>query len=176
MGFEQQDANGHMDVFTRINALTWACKMDLPECLGKSHDRLTAYMRPPYVKVPPNLHNVVYCTGLKHGGKTEWDFLWKKYLDSHLSSEAIILLNALGCSKDPDILRRLVVKNTQLQIRLFHFHISTHSYLEKTVEPDSKIRDQDKFRAMYSVIRQGSDGVTIALEFMRNKLPKMIEQ
>lgn len=105
VGFEEKESDEHMDVFSRINALTWACKMDHPDCLNKSHNHLLAHMDKPELKIPPNLHNVVYCTGLKHGDKKEWDFLWQKYLKSHLSSEATILLNALGCSKNPEILR-----------------------------------------------------------------------
>lgn len=59
---------------------------------------------------------------------------------------------------------------------LIYWRHFIYSYLEKTVEKDSKIRDQDKFRAVHSVIMQGNEGVMIALEFMENRLPDMIKQ
>ncbi|XP_015918798.1 glutamyl aminopeptidase [Parasteatoda tepidariorum] len=52
------------------------------------------------VKVAPNLRSVVYSTGVKFGGKEEWQFCWKKYQETHIPSEKRLLLTALGYTQD----------------------------------------------------------------------------
>ena len=35
IGFEERASDGHLEVFLRAQAARWACKMDMPECIGK---------------------------------------------------------------------------------------------------------------------------------------------
>lgn len=52
------------------------------------------------------MRQYVYCTAIRHGGVKEWDFLWKKYLDTEISGEKETILTALACSRDVWVLTR----------------------------------------------------------------------
>ena len=47
----------------------------------------------------------IYCLGIKNGNKKIWNLLWKKFGDSSDQKEKEIILSALGCSKDENILK-----------------------------------------------------------------------
>lgn len=57
-------------------------------------------------RVPKNQRSVAYCTAIRRGGQEDWKFLWKKYLESNCASEQLVILKALGCSRDTTILEK----------------------------------------------------------------------
>lgn len=65
------------------------------------------WMRNSY-RVAPNFREVVYTSGVRFGTTREWDFCWKKYKASKIPSEQRLLLTALGSSRDPWLLQKLL--------------------------------------------------------------------
>lgn len=59
-------------------------------------------------RVPPNLRSAIYCSMVATGGEDAWDFLWEKFKEAHVVSEADKLRTALSCSPQPWILNRCV--------------------------------------------------------------------
>jgi glutamyl aminopeptidase len=51
-------------------------------------------------KIPANLREVVYNTGIQLGGRREWNFCWDKYSNSSVPSEKKLLLGALGATRN----------------------------------------------------------------------------
>jgi aminopeptidase N len=47
----------------------------------------------------PDLQTVTYCIALRYGGEEEWNFLWRKYVESNYATEEHLLLLALGCTR-----------------------------------------------------------------------------
>ncbi|ERL90492.1 hypothetical protein D910_07840, partial [Dendroctonus ponderosae] len=50
-------------------------------------------------RILPNLRSVIYCTAIREGSDIEWDFAYKKYLETSSPTEKNVLLDALGCTK-----------------------------------------------------------------------------
>lgn len=64
-------------------------------------------------KIPPGLRYIVFCTGIKHGGQVEYNFLRLRYFltyDSILRQE---MLYGLTCSKDLTNISRLFEKELE---------------------------------------------------------------
>lgn len=61
-----------------------------------------------YFSIKPNLKSTVYCVALREGGVAEWKFAYKQYLETTSASEKEVLLNALGCTRDPSLLSKYV--------------------------------------------------------------------
>lgn len=47
---------------------------------------------------------MVYCTAISEGNKDDWEFLWGRFKKSDVAAEQVLILNALGCTKDPQVL------------------------------------------------------------------------
>ncbi|KAK3108162.1 hypothetical protein FSP39_002289 [Pinctada imbricata] len=88
----------------------------------------------------------VYCTGIREGGQTEWEFAYNQYKTSPVASERSKLLSALACTKVPWILER---------------------FLEYAIT-SSEVRKQDGTKVIENV---GSNivGQPIAWNFLRQK-------
>lgn len=59
-------------------------------------------------RVPPILRSAIYCSMVATGGEEVWDFLWQKFQEAPVVSEADKLRSALACSREPWILNRCV--------------------------------------------------------------------
>lgn len=59
-------------------------------------------------RVPPNLRSAIYCSMVATGGEDAWNFLWQKFREARVVSEADKLRTALSCSPNPWILSRCV--------------------------------------------------------------------
>jgi hypothetical protein len=57
-------------------------------------------------RISPDLRSVVYCSALINGKADDWNFLWQKYLESNVATDQVLILNALGCTTNPDLLNK----------------------------------------------------------------------
>lgn len=57
-------------------------------------------------RIPPNIRDIVYCTGVSLMDEDVWEFIWMKFHSSNAVSEKKILLEALTCSDDVFLLNR----------------------------------------------------------------------
>ncbi|XP_074039216.1 aminopeptidase N isoform X3 [Leptinotarsa decemlineata] len=82
----------------RSTVLEWSCRSPDSGCAHESRTKFRAWMinNEP---VLPNLREIVYCTALREGAEIEWDFAYRKYLESNSPSEKNVLLDALGCTR-----------------------------------------------------------------------------
>lgn len=93
--------------FHRAEILQWACSYGHPECVANAKERFAAWKNGSQ-SVPPNLRSVVYCTGVGQGTEDDWNTVWERYQNETSPSERNTLLKALGCSREPWILSRLM--------------------------------------------------------------------
>lgn len=70
-------------------------------------------------RIPPNVRDIVYCTGVSLMDEDVWEFIWMKFHSSTAVSEKKVLLEALTCSDNRFLLSRF--SNT-------HTHTHKHSY------------------------------------------------
>jgi hypothetical protein len=57
-------------------------------------------------RIAPDLRSVVYCVALMDGGEDEWNFLWDQYKRTDVSTEQVLILTALGCARNSNLLNR----------------------------------------------------------------------
>jgi aminopeptidase N len=97
--FLPQSTDSRTDIYNRINILNWACKYGLEDCI-KTSKELFEKFRTKSTKVPKDHRGVVYCNAVRHGNKTEFDFLYDRFLTEDISAEQLNLLNGMSCTKD----------------------------------------------------------------------------
>ncbi|NXT18500.1 AMPN Aminopeptidase, partial [Syrrhaptes paradoxus] len=137
--------SGLMDQYNEINAIRYACTYGIAEC----QDLATSYFRQWQQNVnrnpiPPNLRSAIYCSVVATGGEEAWDFIWDRFREATVVSEADKLRTALTCSPHPWILNR---------------------YLRYTLDP-TKIRKQDATSTINS-IASNVVGQPLAWDFIR---------
>lgn len=59
-----------------------------------------------WCRIPPNIRDIVYCTGVSLMDEDVWEFIWMKFHSSNAVSEKKILLEALTCSDNIFLLNR----------------------------------------------------------------------
>ncbi|KAM6119331.1 aminopeptidase N [Pterocles gutturalis] len=138
--------SGLMDQYNEINAIRYACSYGVAEC----QDLATAYFRRWQQNVtnnpiPPNLRSAIYCSVVATGGEEAWEFIWDRFREATIISEADKLRTALTCSPHPWILNR---------------------YLQYTLDP-TKIRKQDATSTINS-IASNVVGQPLAWDFVRS--------
>ncbi|KAK7075491.1 hypothetical protein SK128_020460 [Halocaridina rubra] len=149
VGFDDNLNDPHLEQYKRVLALTWTCELGYEDCIANSVALYHQWMANPTNTsiISPNLKSTVYCTAIADGGEVEWDFAWNQYLSSNVASERVVLLNAMGCSKEIWILQR---------------------YLDYAYTVDGPIKKQDADR-VFSAVAQNDVGRDLAWDFMRNE-------
>uniref|UniRef100_B3P5I6 Aminopeptidase n=1 Tax=Drosophila erecta TaxID=7220 RepID=B3P5I6_DROER len=97
-------------VLLKTMVVNWACQYQVGDCVPQA----LAYYRnwrseaSPDEKnpVPINVRSTVYCTSIKHGSDSDWEFLWTRYKRSNVAAEKRTILTALGCSREVWLLQR----------------------------------------------------------------------
>ncbi|XP_012259227.2 aminopeptidase N-like isoform X2 [Athalia rosae] len=147
LGTEEKDDDGHRERRYRGDILRWACEVGHEECRRNAHQILQNWTRISSGDnpIPPNLRSWIYCTGLEHAGKNEWNFVWNQYLQTTSGAEKELLLDGLGCISNESILS---------------------NYLAKTLSSNSGVRKQDGWRVFRS-IAETPNGLGIAFRFLR---------
>jgi aminopeptidase N len=56
-------------------------------------------------RIPPDLRSVVYCSAVSNGGQEEWNFLYDEFMKSNVASDQVLILSALGCTRDATLLK-----------------------------------------------------------------------
>ncbi|NXR04536.1 AMPN Aminopeptidase, partial [Sagittarius serpentarius] len=146
--------SGLMDQYNEINAISTACSYGVTEC----QDLATQYFQQWKKNVtknpiPPNLRSSIYCSVVATGGEEAWDFIWERFKEAAVVSEADKLRAALSCSPHPWILNR---------------------YLQYTLDP-SKIRRQDATATINS-IASNVVGQPLAWDFIRSNWRMLFSQ
>ncbi|XP_059338091.1 aminopeptidase N [Ammospiza nelsoni] len=130
--------------YNEANAISTACSYGVTDCQHLAANYLSQWRNSTSNPVPPNLRSAIYCSMVATGGDDAWQFLWKKFQEARVVSEADKLRTALACSPDPWILSR---------------------YLQYTLDP-TKIRKQDATSTINS-IASNVVGQSLAWDFIR---------
>ncbi|XP_060526993.1 uncharacterized protein LOC132702418 [Cylas formicarius] len=142
---------------TQVAAGNWACALGEESCVNAAKTLFSDYKKDASKKPDKNLRRIVYCHGLRNSDapSDDWEFLWKVYLAAEMASEKTLILAALGCSSDSDVLRR---------------------FLSMSVNETSEIRSQDAYSVFSAVYGASALGVDLALDFMIENYKKISEK
>ncbi|XP_059097724.1 aminopeptidase N-like isoform X2 [Tigriopus californicus] len=133
LGFSARDTDTVLEAELRVKVVGRMCGLDNADCINRASDLFQEWMKNGNVNpIDPDFKSVVYCSALRHGDATHWNFLWDQFKSSDDNFEMSTILSALGCSKDEEILQK---------------------YLDLTLDKSSGIRKQDGSRVVGSVAR-----------------------
>ncbi|NXJ20581.1 AMPN Aminopeptidase, partial [Dicrurus megarhynchus] len=139
--------------YNEVNAISTACSYGVTECQDLATNYLRQWRDNGTNPVPPNLRSAIYCSMVATGGEEAWNFLWERFREAPVVSEADKLRTALSCSPHPWILNR---------------------YLEYTLDP-TKIRKQDATSTINS-IASNAVGQPLAWDFIRGNWRTLFSQ
>ncbi|NXN31812.1 AMPN Aminopeptidase, partial [Nycticryphes semicollaris] len=143
-----------MDQYNEINAISTACSYSINECEQLAINYYIQWQKDPTLNpVPPNLRSAIYCSIVATGGEDAWNFIWRRFKEATVVSEADKLRAALACSPQPWILNR---------------------YLQYTLDP-TKIRKQDATATINS-IASNVVGQPLAWDFVRSNWKTLFGQ
>lgn len=142
--FEEWDTDSHVKKLHRGLILQWACDLDQDHCIATARQKFSA-IESGGATIPADLQSVVYCTAVRKGGKSEWQRLWKKYVNSNHATEQTLILSALGCTIEEDLI---------------------NEYLTMSIDPNSEIRRQDA-ASVFSSVYSNANGFKLALNFLQ---------
>ncbi|NXB45369.1 AMPN Aminopeptidase, partial [Leucopsar rothschildi] len=149
----QNRPSGLMAQYNEINAISTACSYGVTECQQLAANYLQQWQNTNINPVPPNLRSAIYCSMVATGGESAWDFIWQKFQNASVVSEADKLRTALSCSPHPWILNR---------------------YLQYTLDP-TKIRRQDATSTINS-IASNVVGQPLVWDFIRGNWRTLFSQ
>uniref|UniRef100_A0A182N0H6 Aminopeptidase n=1 Tax=Anopheles dirus TaxID=7168 RepID=A0A182N0H6_9DIPT len=111
--FGAPPASARLDAIKQLNLIaSWACRFEVGDCVDRSVALFARWMAEPSPDadnpVPLNLRPVVYCNAIRHGNESQWGFLWRRYLQSNVGSEKIMIIGALSCTRDVRLVERFL--------------------------------------------------------------------
>uniref|UniRef100_A0A3P8V2C3 Aminopeptidase n=1 Tax=Cynoglossus semilaevis TaxID=244447 RepID=A0A3P8V2C3_CYNSE len=85
-----------------------ACSFGNKQCHRQAVAYISDWISSNKNRIPPNIRDIVYCTGVSLMDEDVWEFIWMKFHSSTAVSEKKILLEALTCSDNTFLLNRLL--------------------------------------------------------------------
>lgn len=85
-----------------------ACSFGNKQCHRQAVAYISDWISSNKNRIPPNIRDIVYCTGVSLMDEDVWEFIWMKFHSSGAVSEKKILLEALTCSDNTFLLNRLL--------------------------------------------------------------------
>nr|XP_019531217.2 aminopeptidase N [Aedes albopictus] len=146
-GLTSKPSDSHFAKLTRNILINWACQVGSEECLTQTNSQLAEVVANKTEDVDPNLKSVVYCNGLRNANRDTFLFVWDRMHRSQDPSDRVLLISALGCSQDPELLEL---------------------YLETSLDEtgDASYRGQERSRVFSAVYVNGKVGLETAMKFL----------
>ncbi|KAI9545237.1 hypothetical protein NQZ68_038267 [Dissostichus eleginoides] len=85
-----------------------ACSFGNKQCHRQAVTYISDWISSNKNRIPPNIRDIVYCTGVSLMDEDVWEFIWMKFHSTSAVSEKKILLEALTCSDNTFLLNRLL--------------------------------------------------------------------
>ncbi|KAA0721118.1 Thyrotropin-releasing hormone-degrading ectoenzyme [Triplophysa tibetana] len=85
-----------------------ACSFGNKHCHRQAVSLISDWISSNKNRIPPNVRDIVYCTGVSLMDEDVWEFIWMKFHSTTAVSEKKILLEALTCSDNIYLLNRLL--------------------------------------------------------------------
>ncbi|XP_014370423.2 membrane alanyl aminopeptidase-like [Papilio machaon] len=146
LGYEERTTDSTSTILNRMQILNYACNMGHEGCIADSLAKWRAFRQNENNLVPVNARRYVYCTGLRHGNSSDYDFLFRKYNESDNTADMVVMLRTLACTRD---------------------RVSLEHYLQQSMYND-KIRIHDRTNAFQYALQGNRENFQIVLNFLYN--------
>ncbi|CAF4239646.1 unnamed protein product [Rotaria sp. Silwood2] len=132
-----------------------ACHYGDPECIEVARNAYRRWnLNPTLNQIPANLRSIVYCTVVREGSRSEFNFLWACLQTESIASETLNLLAGLACTRDPSLIIW---------------------FLDQHLTNESIIRDQDALSSIEDVARSPAAN-QIAWNWIRDNWQTLFEK
>ncbi|KAH0501957.1 Thyrotropin-releasing hormone-degrading ectoenzyme [Microtus ochrogaster] len=91
----------------RREVIMLACSFGNKHCHQQASTLISDWISSNRNRIPLNVRDIVYCTGVSLLDEDVWEFIWMKFHSTTAVSEKKILLEALTCSDDRNLLNLL---------------------------------------------------------------------
>ncbi|KRT82230.1 Peptidase, partial [Oryctes borbonicus] len=153
INFNIPATTSHVNILKSALTLQWACELEHENCIGNATETFGKFFEDGEA-INPNIRTTVYCSAVRQEEAREyWDFLWNRYNSTKLATEQVIILSALGCSKDEEILKE---------------------YLALSISSESGIRKQDAGSVFTAVLAGNPGNVDIAFTFLQENVEELV--
>nr|ADZ05468.1 aminopeptidase N4 [Cnaphalocrocis medinalis] len=144
LGFEEALTDSTSTVLNRMQIMNLACELGHQGCIDDSLAKWKRFREDPNNLVPVNARRYVYCTGIREGDASDFEFLLNQYETSENTADMVVMLRALACTKDEPSLQK---------------------YLQETLQND-KIRVHDRTNAFAYALQGNRQNLKIVLNFL----------
>ncbi|KAL4705520.1 hypothetical protein ACJJTC_011462 [Scirpophaga incertulas] len=141
--FTASNEEEHVTAYHRNIILNINCRFGNTACVSRASELLQAYKNGGSLN--PDIQTLVFCSGLRGGDESNFEYLWSLLLETTDSTLVSVLLSALGCTSNSD---------------------TRDFYLKQIIDEDSPIREQDRHSIAVSVINSGHENMEAALDFI----------
>ncbi|XP_041970214.1 membrane alanyl aminopeptidase-like [Aricia agestis] len=131
----------------RMQILQFACNIGHKDCIDHAIT-LFKNFRNNGTAIHPSLRPVSYCTGLRFGEASDYEFMWSRMSSTNVANEARTISEVLGCTVHEEKLR---------------------SYLSSMLVENSPIRTQDLTAPLTSVLSNYSN-VDLVLDVLKQNM------
>ncbi|KAL6443889.1 hypothetical protein ACFW04_001722 [Cataglyphis niger] len=155
LGFEDKRYDDNLTIMLKMHTRKWACKLEIGDC--KFYAAYYFYQKLRHSEtIPPNYRDVVYCTAMS-SDKTNntYEFLWKEYLNSNVTTDKLVILSSLACSQNKDILEKL---------------------LRDAIAENSYIRYQDSAKVFSDVYDASLIGIEVVMNVIKNNYDDILHK
>ncbi|XP_077259452.1 endoplasmic reticulum aminopeptidase 1 isoform X1 [Temnothorax americanus] len=99
------DEGSHLKKLLRIAVLKSAIELEMNDVVKSARSLFQDWISKGK-RIAPNIRNIVYMAGIKFGEEADWQHCWQVYLKTQIQSEKLLMLQALGATMDPWLLKR----------------------------------------------------------------------
>ncbi|CAH0605716.1 unnamed protein product [Chrysodeixis includens] len=99
LGYNEGANDSTSTILNRMQIMNYACNLGHAGCISDSLNKWNKFKND-NENVPKNLRRYVYCTGLREGNATDYDFLLGKYNTAENTADMVVILRALACTRD----------------------------------------------------------------------------
>ncbi|CAB3260810.1 unnamed protein product [Arctia plantaginis] len=100
LGYDERSTDSTSDILNRMQILNFACNLGHSGCVTDALNKWRAHRANVNELVPVNYRRYVYCVGLREGDASDYDYLFNQYETSENAADMVVILRALGCTKD----------------------------------------------------------------------------
>lgn len=117
VGYVEKTNDDHTKKLNRINFVYWSCKMGSVNCNTVAYEKLLHYVFESK-KISVDYRRVILCAGIRTANLSIWEKTLLRYEQSKNRAERQDILDALGCSAHPIILKHYLAKSLNSKFKL----------------------------------------------------------
>ncbi|PZC72295.1 hypothetical protein B5X24_HaOG211628 [Helicoverpa armigera] len=102
------------EAFLIENLVMWECYVEAPRCLAWAREQFRNWTSQADVNnnpIPSYLRSLVYNMALRHGGRAEFDFLWRVFVNSTDPNVKSLVINNLPSTREESLITMLLEKS-----------------------------------------------------------------